>query len=336
MLQARAIIDTLVEGCANGAFVLRLKRPDGSMRTWWHSRPDENAIADPALELVLPEAAELQDIPSGLLVPGKLPELWKSDAITLQVIVDYFQGGNVVQVQHSGYLEPVPIPKAVELVVHAAVTQAVETGVLWLTNGPASVLAEPIPAGVLTNQATLQKPPAVISAAEILPANLPNAWTDNQTTALAIATALSQRFGQTLPWKTVRDVVNASLNARFTELDPTSGSWPCDFPSAQTIKLKVATGGVAGGYPGGVGGGGFGGIVRETNVLAAEAELEPSEIQDLGDVIPQLLAIKSKAGYPIIFRVRIEVGNGKQAPDDASIAEINQILEDLKAGFKVT
>ena len=173
-------------------------------------------MAEPAMELVLPEAAELQEIVAGLLEPGRLPELWKGDAVTVQAIVDYFRGGNIVQVQRNGYLEPVPIPKAAEHVVKAAVTQAVEAGTLWLTNGPASILAEPIPAGILTNLANLQKPPATIAAAGILPENLPDAWTENQTTALAVATALSQRFGQTLPWKTVRDVVGASLNARFT------------------------------------------------------------------------------------------------------------------------
>ena len=328
MLQSRAILDTLVDGCANGAFVLRLKRPDGSLRSWWRSPPDENAITDAALELVLPEAAELQEIPSVLLPPGQLPDLWKSDVITVQVIVDYFAGGNVIQVQQSGYLEPVPIPKAEEQVVHAAVTEAVKAGTVWLTNGPASILAEPIPAGVLTNQATLQKPPATIAAAEILPANLPDAWKDNKTTALAIAVALSQQHRKTLPWKTVRDVIGASLHARFTELDPASGKWPCDFPSAQGIKLRIAT---FAGYDGGGGGG-----VREPNVVVADAELQASEIQELGDVIPDLLDIKNKAGYPLIFRVRISAGNDKQAPDKASIAEINQILENLKAGFKLS
>ena len=335
MLKAQAIADTLVDGCAKGAFVLRLLRPDGSVRTWWHWRPDEAAMAEPAMELVLPEAAELQEIVAGLLEPGRLPELWKGDAVTVQAIVDYFRGGNIVQVQRNGYLEPVPIPKAAEHVVKAAVTQAVEAGTLWLTNGPASILAEPIPAGILTNPATLQKPPAMIAAAGILPENLPDAWVGDQTTALAVATALSQRFGQTLPWKTVRDVVGASLNARFTELEATSGKWPCDYPSAQGVKLKVATsGGKSGGYPSGGSSGGK--ETREANSLVAEADLEPSEIQDLGDAIPKLLAIKSKSGCPLVFRVQVQLGGKDHVPAPETIAAINQILDDLKAGFQVS
>ncbi|NLF19752.1 MAG: ATP-binding protein, partial [Lentisphaerae bacterium] len=130
MLKAQAIADTLVDGCDAGSFVLRLSRPDGSARTWWRSRPDEAAMADSALELVLPDAAELGDIPPALLAHDRLPGLWPGDAISVQNVVDYFKGGNVVQVQRNGYMEPLAIPKAREDVVKAAVTQAVEQGAL--------------------------------------------------------------------------------------------------------------------------------------------------------------------------------------------------------------
>lgn len=332
MLKAQAIVDTLVDGCANGAFVLRLIRPDGSARTWWNSRPDENAMGDPALELVLPEAAELQEIVPTLLEPEKLAELWQGDSIAVQAVSDYFKGDKIVQVQRDGYMEPMPIPKASDEIVNAAISKSVETGLMWLTNGPASVLAEPIPAGVLTPQAMLQKPPAAISAAEILTENLPDAWKDDEATAMSIATALSQKFGQTLPWKTVRDVIAASLNARFTELDPTSGEWPCEYPAAQGVKLKLASGGGRGGS-GGFGAGG--GVVRESKSLYADAELEPSDIQDLGDIIPQLLEIKNKAGSPLVFRVQIEFGDGETPPTPESTAAINTLLEDLKEGFSL-
>ncbi|MEI6415543.1 MAG: DUF499 domain-containing protein, partial [Pseudomonadota bacterium] len=112
MLKAQAIIDTLVEGCQLGAFVLRLTRPDGSPRTWWYSCPDETAMNDPSLELILAEAAELQEIGPSLLEPERLPELWKSDALSVQAVIDYFSGTNVVQVQRDGYMEHLPIPKA--------------------------------------------------------------------------------------------------------------------------------------------------------------------------------------------------------------------------------
>jgi hypothetical protein len=96
-----------------------------------------------------------------------------------------------VQVEKGGYSEPVPIPKASREVVEKAIAGDVENGAAWLLSGPASILGEPIPAGVLTPAAGLSVPPAIVPAAEILPENLPAAWKDDETTALAVATALS-------------------------------------------------------------------------------------------------------------------------------------------------
>ncbi|MEI6415544.1 MAG: hypothetical protein WCP34_14960, partial [Pseudomonadota bacterium] len=73
-----------------------------------------------------------------------------------------------------------------------------------------------------------------------MPETLPAAWAEDEATALSINIALSQKFGQILPWKTVTDVVTASINARFTQLDSKSGKWPCEYPAAQGIKLKVS------------------------------------------------------------------------------------------------
>ena len=51
--------------------------------------------------------------------------------------------------------------------------------------------AENIPAGLLVDDARLQPPPASISANDVLPSTLPNAWGGEETTAHAIAEALS-------------------------------------------------------------------------------------------------------------------------------------------------
>jgi uncharacterized protein DUF499 len=329
MLKAQAILNTLADGCEQGAFVLRLTRPDGSFRTWWRTPPDDAAMNDPALELLLPEAAELGELPYQLLFPGSLPQLWRGDEIAVQAVRNYFGGNTVVQVQRDGYMEPVSIPKTGAEVINKAITAAVEGGALWLVSGPASVLAEPIPAGVLTSKAILRQPPAMIAAAEILPENLPDAWSDGTATALSIATALSQKFGQTMPWKTVKDVITASINARFAELDQTSEDWPCDYPAAQSIKLKIASG-----PPGRPDVRGIGPATSPT-CLVAHAELEPSEIQDLAEIIPNLLELKAKFNIPLKFQVQIELGDGKERPSDEVAKEINKLLTELKDGFEL-
>jgi hypothetical protein len=288
------------------------------------------------MELVLPQAAELGEVPGELLAPKVLPELWTGDEITVQDVIDYFNGTKVVQVDKGGFTEPVPVPKASVEVIDAAIGEAVAEGKVWLLSGPASLLAEPIPKGVLTPAAKLRVPPAMISAAAILPETLPAAWKDGNTTALAIATALSQQAGHTLPWKTVRDVIGGSLQARFIALEEGSAPWPCEMPAANTVKLKLAQTGDSGGTHGGTGGGfvGGAGTGAGTKTLVAHATLEPSEIQDLGDIIPQLLEIKNKANAPLVFRIQIEFGDGQQKPDAQHTMAMNELLEGLKPGLR--
>jgi hypothetical protein len=323
MLKASAILETLAGGCEKGTFVLRLVRPDGTSRTWWMSRPDENALADPALELVLPEAAEIVEILPTLLAPGKLQGLWTSDEITAKAVADHFNGSTVVQIERDGYKEPMQIPKAAQPVVDKAIGAAVESGVLWLLSGPASILGEPIPAGVLNANAKLCAPPEVIGAPEILAENLPDAWKDGETSALSIATALSVKAGKTLPWKTVRDVITAAVNARFVELTKDSQPWPNDFSAAQFVKFKATTGGRQRG-------GREEGDERIPGVLQATAELSPSQIQDLGDIVDKLTQIKAKTNTPLKFFVRIEVGDGKTKPAEQISKEINTLLKQVK------
>jgi hypothetical protein len=223
-----------------------------------------------------------------------------------------------------------PIPKAGYAVVEKAISAAVGGGSLWLLSGPASILAEPIPAGVLNPSARLSAPPPVIAPAEILPENLPNAWKDGVASALSIATALSVKMGKTLPWKTVRDVVGGALQARFLEVAEGSQAWPCDFPSAQFAKFTVATGGaVAGTGVGGVADVGLG------TILVAAGELGPAQVQDLGDIVPKLLEIKAKAGTLIRFHIRIEVGDGKARPAEEVAREINVLLKRINEGLEL-
>jgi hypothetical protein len=239
MLNRQAILDTVLEGCREGQFVLRVTRPDRSVRTWWRETPDDNALKDPSLEVVLPEAATLMALAPALFTPSVLPGLWETPEVTFADVCAYFSGGRVVKLQREGYDEPVTIPKAERAVIEAAVHAAVRDGTLWLTAGPASICGEEIPTGVLTDDARLQGPPSSIPAMEVLPENLPEAWSEDTTTALTIAVALSKKMGKTLPWMTVQKAIDGACRARFLERTPDSGSWPCDFTRAPSVKLRV-------------------------------------------------------------------------------------------------
>jgi hypothetical protein len=326
MLATKAILDTLVSGCVQGGFVLRLVRPDRSFRTWWKATPDEEALKAPALEVVLPEAAELSELSADLLAPDALSGLWSGDQIQVKDVMDYFSGSKVIQVPKEGYTDAVRIPKAGREVVEGAIQAAVRSGKLWLLSGPASILGEEIPTGVLTDGATLRKRPLAISATEILSETLPDAWEGQSATALSIATALHQKQGVNLPWTVVRDVIDAALRASFVELDTDSSPWPCELAGAQTIKLKMPSGGPPKPKPK---------PAVKPGMFAAEAELEPNQIQDLGDLIPELLKLKAKANLNMKFHLRFEAGNESQPPDQAVIDEINKLLEGVQEGFEL-
>ncbi|MGE0825940.1 MAG: DUF499 domain-containing protein [Candidatus Binatia bacterium] len=326
MLNAKAILDTLVEGCRNGLFVLRLQRPDRSVRTWWREAPDDTALKDPGLEVVLPEAATLTDLASGLLTPQMLPGLWEQAEITFADLYAYFSGGRVIKLPREGYEEPVTIPKVERAIIEAAVQTAVRDGTLWLTSGPASIFAEEIPAGLLTDDARLQAPPPSISALEISPENLPEAWSDETTTALAITVALSKKAGKTLPWAAVQKAIDGACRARLLERTPDSNAWPCDFARAATIKLRVPkeeqTPRVFEKEE----------PPRKPGVLIASADLQVSQIQDLAEHVAELARLA--VGFDLTFHVRVEFG-GSSRPSEEIITKMNNLLSEVSDVFKL-
>jgi Protein of unknown function (DUF499) len=330
MLNRQAILDTLIEGCREGQFVLRVARPDRSTRTVWRHQPDEGDLKNTTLEVVLPESAELSQLEPSLITPGRLPDLWKGQDLAVADARAYFSGGRVIKIARQGYDEPVTIPKAPREVVDDAIGRSVKEGKLWLTHGPTSLLSEEIPAGLLSDEARLQSPPTPIAATDVLPANLPDAWTGGTTTALAIADALSAKLGKPLPWETVRTAIDGACQGRYLERTEDSGPWPCDYSLAAKVLLKPRSTSPASPAP----------APAPTpppapaGVLVASSYLKPGEIQDLADQIGE---ISSEAvGCDLKIQVRIEIGSAGHRPSDDLVARLNaklaEVSKDLKLG----
>ena len=330
MLKPQAILDTLIDGCVQGTFVLRLLRPDRTVKTWWRTRPDETSLDDAALEVILPEAKdlELSDIGPELLEPAALPELWAGDEITVGQATAYFDGSKIVQLDRGGYREPLRVPKASGAAVEAAACAAVKAGRIWMVSEPASLLAEEVPAGVASPAARLRLPPAPLPATAILPENLFSAWLDGKASGLAIMTALSQQQGMTMPWKTVREAIDGAVRARFLKLADESGPWPCELTGAKAVKLEASGAGAGAGGSGGAGGG----LPPRAHVLAGE--LGPSQLQDLVELMPSILKAGAESGVPIAFKLQIEVGNPGSATPDVVLARLRSILEPLNDALR--
>jgi hypothetical protein len=319
MLNRQAILDTLVDGCRQGMFVLRQPRPDKTYRTFWRQTPDDAVLKDSAVEVVLPETATLSEVMPELLVKDMLPGLWKNDTVCIQDVYAYFAGGNVVQIPKEGYEEPFIIPKAGEAVLDLAIQEAVKRGLLWLVLGSASIYAEAIPEGLLAPEAILLLPPARLSMMDILPDRLPEAWRSDVTTALAIDTALSNKAGKPLPWKIIFETLDGAFRSRYLERTVDSKAWPCDFGDAQWIKVRVPVSAPPTPPP-----------PPPSDNYVAEAELQPNEIQDLADEMGNLLGLI--AGLDISFRLRIELD--RQSPQDV-VNRVNNALMEINPRLKL-
>ena len=322
MLHSQGILDTVAKGIEKGIWVAQVKRPDHTSRTFWRTTIDEADLKDPELEVLLPQAATLSELSPNLLAYQKLPELWPTEEISIQDIYDYFANSRTVsQPSGDGYEEEQVIPKCEPATVEAAIEKAVEQGLVWLTNEPASILGEPVPQGILNASASLRKPPEDIPVDELMPSSIPSAWEEGKTSALAIVAALSSKRGITLPWPTVKKAIMAGIHIRWLELTDGNTPWPCDLASAQKVILQKPSG------------------VKEdkgkktTGPLTAETFLEIDNIQDLADQIPDIT--KKAAGNNIKFKIYIELGDGKTTPDNKTVEELNQLLSKVSDNLRL-
>ena len=318
MLRRKEILDTLVQGMREGAFVILLTRPDHSSRTYWREDIAEEELKDPSLEAVLSEAATIVSLSPALLSPNMLPDLWKSPDTHASEIFDYFSGGRTATVNKNGYTEKVTIPKASRETVMEAIHQAVLRSILWLTSGPTSVLGEEIPDGILTPQARLQAPPPPISATAILPHQLAEAWTNSTTTGLAIYESLSKRAGKNLPWRNVQQGISEAQRARLLEVTADSGLWPCDYSGATAARFRL-TAEQPPPPPSG-------------EMVSPEVTLQPHEIQDLVELLPDIR--KSSAGLNMSFHMHVEL-HAKPKPSSEVMDRINGLLKRVKKDLEL-
>ena len=71
-------------------------------------------------------------------------------------------------------------------------------------------------------------------------------------------------------------------------------------------------------------------------IFVAHATLEPSELQDLADLMPRLLEIKGQTSTPITFHLQVELGDGQELPPQELAEKVNVILSEVKEGFRLS
>lgn len=331
MLRRSELLNTVANGAEQGLLVLSLKRPDGTSRTWWRARIDEAALADGDLEVVQNAHAELSSLPTALVVPGALDGVGSSTKLEAAELLAYFAGGKTISVEEEGYTLSQAIPKCTEQVALASISDAVEAGLVWVTNGPASIWKEPVPAGVVNRMASIHPKPDPIPVQDITPETTPDAWNGEEATALSFRQALAKKRGVLdLPWPLVVDVIGQALNSRFIEAVAGPTAWPCEAHQAGSVSFKLPAKQTA------AGGGGQGapqGAPIPPRAPAApfgQASLDTAALQNLVDALPD---ISDAAGsLTVRFKVAIELGEGETASPEVQQA-IREALAKVSGEF---
>ena len=190
-----------------------------------------------------------------------------------------------------------------------------------LISRPTSVFKEEIPLGVLTDAATLNPPPPDIPATAVLPQNLQAAWSQEITTAAALASALSAVQGKQIPWPIVSAAIEGAIRGRLLERTEDSGPWPCDWAGAANVRLRIPED-VPPTQPT---------LLPPSGRIYAEAELEPAELQDLVDGLGEI--VKAGAGLDIRFVVRVELSEG--TTNSEQVDALNEALAKVSDKLKL-
>ena len=65
-----------------------------------------------------------------------------------------------------------------------------------------------------------------------------------------------------------------------------------------------------------------------------DGDVDPARMQDLGDVMPKLLELRTKSNTPLQFHIQIEMGDGTTTPTEETVQKANAILKNVKEGLE--
>lgn len=332
VLQSKVILDALVTGCRDGKVVLQARRPDKTLRTWWRTSPSDTDLADPTMEVSLPERATLSEVAPSLLSPGVLVSLWDAEVLSVAALKDYFSGDHSVSIPQEGYELSQPIPRAEWPVLEAAIRAAVREASLWLVSKDANFLGEEVPPGGLTDESVLRRPPLRLEPSSLLPSSLPGAWSGGVASASAMFAALGEKHGVSPPWRLVRDALDGALRTRLLERTPDSGPWPSDTANAENVRFRVPVPASTDPVPAGVVP--YDSVGSRVSALAAlassESELPPNQLQDLADNIGEVKRVA--VGHRLRVVVRVELG-GDPRPPESVVQAVNELLSKINPGL---
>ena len=299
---------------------MRCPYPDGTAQWYWRAKIDK-VDWEKTAEAWLPQKATIKPVSARAVLPESLPGLWPAGnpGVDLATICGWFDGTKEFQeATQPGYpAEARPVPKAAVEDVHAAVSQAVKSGELWLVFGNDSVCGEEPTVVQLDDGAQLYQKPAALNAIDLLPGALGDAWSKDAEPATTVATlyaALKKAKGRPWPPNVFMNTLREALG-RGTMQRGDSGGVLVSLEKDGGVKLALKNVAPPPPPPGG-------------RTISKRTYMSAAELQTFSeDVAPGLT--KTLAGCDVQFEVAVSI----KAKPDAKLDEANKVLEKTKAGW---
>ena len=324
LLTQQTVLRSVEDAVRRGLLALRCPRPDGSVWWFWRSAIDV-AEWEKTAEAWLPAKGELTRLASSAVLPESLPGVWPAAAATgvkLNALRASFDGVHEFEERYDdNNVELRPIPKAASQVVDAAVSDAIKERRLWLVFGNDSVFGSSPTALQLDGEATVYPPPETLAVADLLPPNLPGAWSQDaepRSTPASLYAAVKAARGKPWPETLFLTTVNSAVGQGY--FVRAEGSGP--------ISSLEHDGGVAL-------------VIRQGKPVSVEppppiqpgrkftsaVKLDVGEVQSLAEEISDL--VSALAGMEPEIEVRVSIKS--QSGQDGAAA--NKILERVKKGW---
>jgi hypothetical protein len=324
LLSQHTVLRSVEDAIRRGLLALRCTRPDGSSSWFWKSLIDVVEWEKTA-EAWLPAKADITRLAGSAVLPESLPGVWPSDGsgLNLKALCACFDGTHTFEERYDETnVEQRPIPKAASSVVYAAVSDAVRERRLWLVFGTDSVFGEAPTTLQLDSDATIYPPPGQLAVADLLPPNLPAAWTkgaEPRTTPSTLYAAIKAARGKPWPEKLFLGTVNGAVGqgyfARAEGTGPVSslqhdGDVPLVVRQGKPVDVEPPP-------------------IPPGRKFSNSVTLGVGEVQSLGEAISDV--VTALAGMEPEIEVRISI----KAQEGQDHSAANEILKRLNPSWKL-
>lgn len=308
ILNQAAILDTIAEGCRRGLWVLEMPRADGSIRTVWLEKPDDNVMKSHRTKwrLTTDPDLELHELSMRAVDPeGPLgEEVWaKSDCLNLDSIRGFFDGERIVKL---GY-DKVKVGKANSDATRLALVEAVSSSKLVMTvdDGALTIFGEKPDESIWESKdISFAKPPSAMNWADILPDVLPDAWDESASDGARIWHEI-QKISPQMPWPHVRTAIKNAAAANKVKLPGgvfMFENWGASDAATIIVELPdKKPGGGAGPTPPQPG--------PSIGLVKRLEGISIAELTDIVDILPEVMGASPEA--EIVFDLSIRCTDGK-------------------------